>query len=58
MGRGEQKQVIFLIDFGLAKRYRDPETGQHVPLRRCSYAGTDRYSSINTHLGYCNISHL
>lgn len=52
VGRGEQKQVIFLIDFGLAKRYRDPETGQHVPLRRCSYAGTDRYSSINTHLGY------
>lgn len=47
-----QENDVFLVDFGMAKFYRDKTTKQHIPYReRKSLSGTARYMSINTHLG-------
>ena len=43
---------LFLVDFGLAKRYRDSKTKQHIPYKeKKSLTGTARYASLNSHLG-------
>ncbi|CAL0323094.1 unnamed protein product [Lupinus luteus] len=33
MGLGKKANQVFMIDFGLAKRYRDPCTNKHIPCR-------------------------
>lgn len=43
---------VFLIDYGLAKKYRDNRTRQHIPYREDkNLTGTARYASVNAHLG-------
>eukprot|EP01017_Pseudomicrothorax_dubius_P018362 TRINITY_DN2034_c0_g2_i1.p1 TRINITY_DN2034_c0_g2~~TRINITY_DN2034_c0_g2_i1.p1 ORF type:complete len:337 (-),score=68.42 TRINITY_DN2034_c0_g2_i1:155-1165(-) len=52
IGRGRRATRVFLIDFGLSKKYIGRD-GVHIPSREGkSLTGTARYASLNTHLGY------
>lgn len=51
IGTKKKASRVFIIDFGLAKRYKTKQ-GQHIPYRdNKNLTGTARYASINTHLG-------
>lgn len=53
IGRGKNILNISIIDFGLAKRYLDPKTQEHIPFSdKKSLTGTARYASLHAHLGY------
>ncbi|KAJ9505679.1 hypothetical protein QJQ45_024141 [Haematococcus lacustris] len=52
MGLGKRANQVNIIDFGLAKKYRDPKTHVHIPYcENKNLTGTARYASVNTHLG-------
>ncbi|KAI3506871.1 hypothetical protein L1887_21468 [Cichorium endivia] len=52
MGLGRKANMVYIIDFGLAKKYRDLQTHKHIPYRENkNLTGTARYASVNTHLG-------
>nr|GME03845.1 casein kinase 1-like protein 2 [Ipomoea batatas] len=52
MGLGKRSNQVYAIDFGLAKKYQDPSTHEHISYRdKKKLTGTARYASINTHLG-------
>ena len=52
IGLEKKENIIYLIDFGLSRRYRDSRTGEHIPYKEGkSILGTVRYVSIYTHFG-------
>lgn len=53
VGRGSMSHVVYLIDLGLAKCYKNPITGKHITYaNNKKLAGTIRYASLNTHMGF------
>ncbi|VDK89143.1 unnamed protein product [Litomosoides sigmodontis] len=52
MGLGRKGNLVYIIDFGLAKKYRYGRGHAHIPYRENkNLTGTARYASVNTHLG-------
>ncbi|KAH9008034.1 kinase-like protein [Lactarius deliciosus] len=52
IGLGTQANIVYLIDFGLSKEYRDPYTNKHIPPdTNLGLTGTATFASINSHLG-------
>ena len=52
IGTKSKSNIVFLLDFGLSKRYKNMKNHQHIPYREGRpLTGTARYVSINTHLG-------
>jgi casein kinase I family protein HRR25 len=45
--------MVNVIDFGLAKKFREPLTGFHIPYKQDDQhgVGTSLFAAINTHLG-------
>ena len=53
VGTGNKSDTVYIIDYGLAKKYIEPKTGLHIPFKKGkALTGTARYASLNTHLGY------
>jgi len=51
LGRGSGNRNTFIIDFGLAKNYKD-STGKHIGFKENKgLVGTARYASLNAHEG-------
>nr|CDS18587.1 casein kinase I alpha [Echinococcus granulosus] len=52
MGIGKHCNKLFIIDFGLAKKFRDGRTHRHISYKENkALTGTARYASINAHAG-------
>jgi len=50
IGKDKESNMIYIIDFGLAKKYQ--LNGTHIAYKdNKNLTGTARYASINTHLG-------
>jgi serine/threonine protein kinase len=48
MGKDLKRKQLFLLDFGLSKKYRSSSSLKHYPLiKRKKLTGTARYASIN-----------
>jgi serine/threonine protein kinase len=52
MGLGKHANIVYLIDFGLSKEYRDPNTHAHILFDTgLDLVGSATFASINSHLG-------
>ena len=45
IGVGKKAHMVYAIDFGLAKRYKDPKSGAHIVFKENKgITGTARYA--------------
>ena len=52
IGQGKKANTVYLIDFGLAKRYLCPKSGSHIPYKeKKGIIGTTKYLSLSGHRG-------
>lgn len=50
LGIGKRCHIIHMIDFGLAKRFKDLKSGEHIGFRANKpFIGSSSYASLNTH---------
>lgn len=55
IGFDQNSNRVYIIDYGLAKKYRDSIKNIHIPYKdNKTLTGTARYASLNTHLGIGN----
>ncbi|XP_040855982.1 casein kinase I-like [Ochotona curzoniae] len=53
IGRGRHCNKVFLVDFGIAKKYTYGPSGKHIPFNQHKNpSGTPLYASLNAHLGF------
>jgi len=53
LGTGPNVGRVYLIDYGFARYYRDPNSGAHYALQQTGrLIGTVHYASINAHRGF------
>lgn len=59
MGEENKSFQLYLIDFGLAKKFRSSKTKKHIKFEsNKNLTGTARYCSINAIKGYGNYFNL
>jgi serine/threonine protein kinase len=52
IGTGKRSDLLYLIDFGLSKRYICPRTGDHIGFKvKKGMTGTAEYLSVSAHGG-------
>ncbi|KXN92102.1 hypothetical protein AN958_09632 [Leucoagaricus sp. SymC.cos] len=53
MGTGKSSHLVNVIDFGLAKKFRDSRTSNHIPFKQDDMhgVGTSIFAAVNTHMG-------
>jgi serine/threonine protein kinase len=52
IGAGEHANLVYIIDFGLSKEFRNPNTRAHIPYSHGhGFTGTAAFASVNSHLG-------
>ncbi|KFD58783.1 hypothetical protein M514_00476, partial [Trichuris suis] len=58
IGRGSEKRVVLILDFGISRQYRRPDGRLKPPREVGPFCGTRRYASPNAHayheLGPCD----
>jgi serine/threonine protein kinase len=48
IGGPKKQNMVYILDFGLSKRYMCPKTGDHITHKKKSgITGTPRYCSLN-----------
>ena len=51
-GVGKHANLVYIIDFGLSKQFRDPNTRRHIPYNTSrGFTGTADFASVNSHRG-------
>jgi serine/threonine protein kinase len=53
MGMGKHSNIVYIIDFGLSREFRHPDTYLHIPYNGAKgFVGTATFASIHSHLGF------
>ena len=53
VGVGQKAGIVYLIDFGLSKQFRDANTHLHIPyIKMRGLTGTAIFASIHSHTGW------